>query len=140
MRFIILFCLFSFCAGTSLAASLNENQSDFNIKEANHQFDQINLQLSVQNLKLSNLNTAIVTLTQLTTQADQCTDEAQKKLKNIEMQMQQTTDSTASNKESADLIYLGAEQKKRPAKKRNADYSRYAQKKPLRLITQQAHN
>ena len=117
MSFIILFCLFSFCAGTSLAASLNENQSDFNIKEANHQFDQINLQLSVQNLKLSNLNTAIVTLTQLTTQADQCTDEAQKKLKNIEMQMQQTTDSTASNKESADLIYLGAEQKKASSKK-----------------------
>ncbi len=117
MKFFIACCVFFISINSGLSAPLNKEQTDFNIKDANRQFDHINLQLSVQNLNLSTLNTAIATLTALTAEADQCTEDAQNKLKGLDIQIQQATESAANNKEAADLVYLSQEQKKIATKK-----------------------
>jgi potassium efflux system protein len=117
MRFFTLCFLLILSIHSALALPLNEEQSTFNVKQANRQFDRINLQLSVQNLNLHDLNIAIKTLEDLITQADQCVDEAQKKLSGINEQILQANDSSGLNKESADLVYLTREQKKSADKK-----------------------
>ncbi len=91
------------------AQPLKDTQTDFNIKKANQQFDKINLQLSVQNLNLSHLNNAVKTLTKLSAQADNCVDQVQKKLNNIDILLKQVNN-TEENKKGADLVYLSKQQ------------------------------
>ena len=111
MRFFAMSCLFFLCVNTATANSLNGAVLAFDIKKANQQFDHINLQLSVQNLNLNNLDTAVTTLTKLTTGADECMEEVQKKINNIEILIKQVGGATDTKNEGADLVYLNSQQK-----------------------------
>lgn len=93
---------------------------EFNITDANKQFDQINLKLSTQNLNIKDLSGAIKSLQKLSDQAQDCVDEAQKKLSNINALIQQnvapseqgTAPSTSSSEKTADQLYFQKEIKK----------------------------
>lgn len=97
---------------TPFAAPLTEPSSNFSVKQANQQFDRINLQLSVQNLNLHDLRQAIATLSNLVLQADQCVENTQKKLNNLDQLIQQGARLETDNKNGADALYLNREQKK----------------------------
>ncbi len=110
MRFFILFCALFFSLPSLQSAPLETNPSEFNTIAANQEFDKINLGLSVQNLKLSSLNTAVDTLTKLSGQAGLCIEDAQKKLDNLNDLMKENI-TTPEEATSADLVYLGKQQK-----------------------------
>lgn len=117
MRSILIFCFLWLSAHTTWASSLIDNpltnsSLQFNLAQANQTFDHINLELSVQNLHVGTLNKAIKTLSQLTTQADQCVEDAKKKLTNLDALQQQSTNAMAQKIASADDLYLNAEQRK----------------------------
>lgn len=115
MRFFIKICFLLLWSNFILAQSISAVSQTFDIKKANQQFDRMNLQLSVQNLNLNNLIDAVNTLTTLTTNADQCVEDIQKKISNLELMIKQDGYSTEAlvknNKESADLLYLDHQQK-----------------------------
>ena len=111
MRFCTFLYLCILFLTLSLAHPLNASTQDFNVKKANQEFDKINLQLSIQNLDLNNLQTAVVTLTHLTTQADQCVEDVQKKLNNTELLIKQDGISTDNKNQGADLVYLNNQMK-----------------------------
>ena len=111
MRFFVSLCFFFLCINLALANPLNNKAPCFDIKKANQQLDHIYLQLSVQNLNIASLNSATNTLIRLTSRADQCIDEAQKRLTNIELLIQQDR-SVDTNTTGADKVYLSTEQKK----------------------------
>ncbi len=67
---------------------LTDEATEFNVKKANQQFEQIKVSLSIQNLNSAHLHAAIETLSPLVLQADQCVNEAQKKLTNIQSLIQ----------------------------------------------------
>ncbi|PJD92802.1 MAG: portal protein [Legionella sp.] len=92
--------------------SIAKEQSEFNLKQANKQFDQLNLRLSVENLNVAHLNDAITVLNQLIVGANNCIDLKQKKLNSLEPLLAEATHAKDSNKSGADLVYLGQEQKK----------------------------
>ena len=110
MRCVTWFFLFLFYTNLTVANVLKGPPLAFNIKAANQQFDHINLQLSVQNLNLSDLNRAVDTLNELTAQSNQCQEDVQKKLTNIEGLIKQSgTDKEHQN--NADVIYLANQQR-----------------------------
>lgn len=109
VRFFVMIGLF--WVSQAFAVPLSNVPPTFNIKKANQQFDRINLQLSVQNLDLNNLDDAVDTLSALSTEAEQCVEDIQKKLNNIEILIKQGGGSTANEKEGADLVYLNNQQK-----------------------------
>ena len=105
----------------AISASKNTTQApEFNIIDANKQFDQINLKLSTQNLNIKDLSHAIKSLQQLSDQAQDCVDETQKKLNNINTLIQQTvaptesgtTAPTTPTEKTADQVYFQKEIKK----------------------------
>jgi len=112
MRFFSLFFLVFLGIQNAQSNSLNTDTPTFLPKQANQQLDQINLQLSVQNLDVNNLNKAINTLSKLSIGADECIDDAQKKLSGIDALIKQGHASADTNTKSADLVYLTNEQKK----------------------------
>ena len=111
MRFFKIICLFFICINLLFANSLNNTSPEFDIKNANKQFDHINLQLSVQNLNLANLDAAVNTLTNLTAKAEQCVDDVQKKITNVDILIKQGNSSIEGKTEGADLVYLNNQQK-----------------------------
>ena len=111
MRFFKIICLFFICINLLFANSLNNTSPEFDIKNANKQFDHINLQLSVQNLNLANLDAAVNTLTNLTADAEQCVEDVQKKITNVEILIRQGNGSIEGKTEGADLVYLNNQQK-----------------------------
>lgn len=111
MRFLALLSFFLICVNSSIASQLNNTTTSFNIKEANRKFDHINLQLSVQNLDLNNLLAAVNTLSSLINSADECIDEEQKKLANINLLIKQGGGGAVGKDEGADLVYLSKQQK-----------------------------
>ena len=111
MRFLAMSCLFFLGVNTTLANSLNGGALAFDIRKANQQFDHINLKLSVQNLSINDLNAAVNTLTKLTANADECTEDIQKKINNIEALIKQGNSAADSKNEGADLVYLNSQQK-----------------------------
>ena len=116
MRLIIVLCgiLFSMTPlhSAPIETATATATAEFSIINANQQFDKINLQLSVQNLKLSALNNAIETLSKLTAYANQCVDDAQKKIDNLNNLIKPTTTTRAEEATSPDLVYLNKQQKK----------------------------
>ena len=109
MRCLSIIYLFFLCVNAIAANPLEEDAPTFNIKQANQAFDHINLQLSTQNLNQHDLNTAIDTLSGYTEQAEQCMSDAQKKLTNLELLIQQGSNAADKNTTGADLIYLSRE-------------------------------
>lgn len=120
-----LFC-YSACADQPakpvLNPSLETNQPEFNLKQANKTFDQLNLKLSVENLNTEHLETAINTLNTLINDAKTSINFYQKKLDNLdnllnEAETSKTKDKTDAtvdhpkDKAGADLVYLKQEQK-----------------------------
>ncbi len=128
MRLLILGLLFlfsvqAFTAPPVVGNPLQENETTFDVKDANKQFDHLNLQLSVQNLNIDNLNAAVKLLKQLVAKSDDCISGNEKRLESIDNQIQQTTTiATEPNKNTpavadtrksdADLVYLNKERKK----------------------------
>ena len=120
MRFLTQICFFLLCVHTAMANPVISpivnpaihKAPCFDIKNANLQLDHIYLELSVQNLNLDSLNSATNKLTNLTSRADQCIDEAQKRLTNINLLIQQDADATNSGTTGVDKVYLSNEQKK----------------------------
>lgn len=110
MKLLMVF-LFLLGFNPLFANPLNNNTDDFNVKSANQQFDHINLQLSVQNLNLQNLNKAIETLSTLMTKADQCVEDNQKKISNIDILIKQGSNVSDGAKDGADLVYLNNQHK-----------------------------
>ncbi len=112
MQLFARFCLFFLCINVPFANAINGTLPAFDVKQANQKFDRINLQLSVQNLNLNNLETAVNTLNLLTTKADDCVEDIQRKISNTEMLIKQTSNTVESSKnEGADLVYLNNQQK-----------------------------
>jgi len=124
MRFLIIGLLsllmhMSFAA-VPAAPTLVDTPITFDIKDANKQFDRLNLQLSTQNLNLETLNSAVTLLTKLVAQADDCVNNDEKRLSNIDNQIQQTapiiegknTIIDNNTKTDPDLVYLRTERKK----------------------------
>ncbi|NDH08564.1 MAG: portal protein [Gammaproteobacteria bacterium] len=95
------------------------NKEEFDIKNANTTFDQINLKLSTQNLNLKDLQIAIRTITKLNDDAEDCIENSQKKLANINnliqanqiMSITDATKITNNEHKTADQIYLHNELK-----------------------------
>lgn len=84
----------------------------FDIKKANQQFDHINLQLSVQNLDIDNLDQAVETLSSLVNKSEECVEDVQKKISNIDNFIKQGgAQVSESKKEGADFIYLNKQHK-----------------------------
>lgn len=92
---------------TKLKTATTKN--NFDLIRANQYFDRINIKLSTENLNITDLNEAVETLTQLANQADQCNTEMQKKITNVTELIAQDADNSATNKQSADLVYLNNE-------------------------------
>ncbi len=111
MRYFTIPYLFFLCFNTSFATPMNGMLQTFDIKKANMQFDKINLQLSVHNLNLSNLDGAVNTLTKLTTKAEKCVDDVQKKIINVETMIKQDSNPIDKSSQGADLVYLNTQQK-----------------------------
>ncbi len=111
MRRLLMACLIFFYVTASFTAPLNNIQLGFNIKKANQEFDHINLQLSVQNLNLTNLETAVETLSDLSDKADECVEDVQKKINNIEILIKQGSNNQDEKKEGADRVYLDKQHK-----------------------------
>ena len=111
MRFLTLTCLVFLCVSVALAKPLVGSPMGFDIKKANQQFDRINLQLSVQNLNVNNLDSAVNTLTGLTTEAEQCVEDMQKKINGVDTLIKQGSSSIENKKEGADLLYLDNQHK-----------------------------
>ncbi len=109
MRLFILLCTFFLCMNTIAAYPLEQATPEFNIKQANQRFDQINLQLSTQNLNQDDLNTAIDTLSTYSEQAEQCINDAQKKVNNLTALIHQSSNTVDKNMNGADLVYLSRE-------------------------------
>lgn len=124
MRRFISFLLFFISMTSASALPLNDNLLQFDIKKANDAFDHINLQLSIQNVNVANLNAAIITLSKLTANADQCINDTEKKLTNLEILIKQASDgsvpvpaakttaaiATPPVVEGADRVYLAKSQ------------------------------
>lgn len=111
MRFLTLTCLVFLCVSVAFAKPLVGGPMGFNIKKANQQFDRINLQLSVQNLNVNNLDSAVNTLTGLTTEAEQCVEDMQKKINGVDTLIKQGSSSIENKTEGADLLYLDNQHK-----------------------------
>jgi potassium-dependent mechanosensitive channel len=112
MRSIIFFFVFLWSINASaINPLLNDNLPQFNLKKANQTFDRINLQLSVQNLNLASLKNAISTLSTLTSEADQCVEDAEKRLNTLITLMKENADSSNQTTTGADKLYLSNEQK-----------------------------
>ena len=112
MRFLVFLCLF-FISITGLhSASITLEPVEFDVKKANQIFDKINLKLSVQNLEINDLNVAVETLAELTKNADQCIEDAQKKLNSLDLLLKQDDDAPADSTQ-ADHRYLNNEKKER---------------------------
>ena len=94
-----------------LAKPLIGGATSFDIKKANQAFDRINLQLSVHNLNINHLNTAMNTLAGLTTQAEQCVEDMQKKINGIDTLINQGGSASDTKKQGADLVYLDKQHK-----------------------------
>lgn len=104
--------------------SLDTNQPEFNLKQANKTFDQLNLQLSVENLNVEHLEAAITTLNNLIDNAKISINFYQKKLSDLDNLIKEA-ETTKENgkpptavepskeheKAGADLVYLKQEQK-----------------------------
>lgn len=110
----ILAYLFFFIALTvsASAATLDEKIPTFPVKKATQQLDRINLNLSLQSLDVSNLSAAIKTISGLSSQSDDCVQDAQKKLTAIDTLIQQGLNSTTTDKQGADSLYLDNEKQK----------------------------
>lgn len=112
------FAFFMCCAPLMAQKSPNaeppivKEQAEFDLKQANKQFDQLNLRLSVENLNIQHLNEAITVLNQLIAGANDCIDAKQKKLNSIDPMLAEATLAKDGNKSGVDLVYLGKEQKK----------------------------
>lgn len=111
MRILFTFCFLFLLVAAACSDPATKKALCFDIKKANQQLDHIYLQLSVQNLNLASLKTATNTLTQLTTNAEQCSDEAQKRLDELAILIQQDN-STEKTDNAADKVYLNTEQQK----------------------------
>lgn len=111
MRRFALTCLIFFCITPGFTKSLNGVPFGFDIKKANQAFDHINLQLSVQNLNLNNLETAVESLSELSDKAEECVEEVQKKINNVEILIKQGSSGQDDKKEGADLVYLNNQHK-----------------------------
>ena len=88
------------------------NYLEFDLKQANKEFDQLNLQLSVEDVNLDHLDNAIRVLNHLMEGANNCVGNAQKKLDSLQPIVAETTpvkNDTKNN--SADILYLQKEQK-----------------------------
>lgn len=112
-RFTTICFVLLFMTG-AFANPITKKAPCFDIKKANQQLDHIYLQLSVQNLELTSLKSATQTLTELTATAEQCSDEAQKRLDEIAILIQQDnpSDKTEKTDDAADKVYLNSEQQK----------------------------
>lgn len=110
MRFFAFLCLFFLSITGLQSASIALEPVEFDVKSANLTFDKINLKLSTQNLELNNLNAAIETLTSLTRDAEQCIEDAQKKLTALELLLKQDNN-TPNDATQADHRYLNNEKK-----------------------------
>lgn len=102
-------------------ASTSNPKEEFDINNANKDFDQINLKLSTQNLNVKDLQHAIKTLQKLNTLAQECIENTQKKLNNINNLLTVPAASSADNKttnppipdnHAADQLYLQKEAKR----------------------------
>ncbi len=111
MRCLATFCFLILCINASAANPLDNHNPVFNIKKANQTFDKINLQLSTQNLNQTNLDVAIDTLSGLTAEAEQCIDDAKKRVSNLDTLIQQGASAADKNSAGADLVYLNNEKK-----------------------------
>ena len=111
MRLLIILCFSIMYTNVVMASPLDDNALGFNVKQANQTFERISLKLSTQNLNVDDLKVAVDALGELTTQAGQCVDTAQKKLTSLDSQMQQGANSLDKNTNGADLLYLGNEKK-----------------------------
>jgi len=94
-------------------------KEDFNITDANKDFDQINLKLSSQNLNLKDLTNAIKKLQKLNNFAQECIENTQKKINNLNNLLitpstPETKDKPSLNQENstADQVYLQTESKR----------------------------
>ncbi len=110
---ISIFLFFCLSSHLAIANPLGDDSSLFNLTEANQAFDRINLNLSVQNLNLNSLNAAINTLNKYIVQADQCMENAQARLQNIDVLLRQGAAASDPKTTGADSLYLKEEQKKK---------------------------
>ncbi len=100
---------------------VNTIKDEFDVNEANKNFDQINLKLSTQNLNLKDLSSAIKKLQKLNDFAQDCIENTQKKLNNINNLLappvlsptdSKTPPPVPSDTHTADQIYLQKESKR----------------------------
>ncbi|NBX84550.1 MAG: portal protein [Gammaproteobacteria bacterium] len=104
----------------SISNAKTTQDPEFNIADANKEFDQINLKLSTQNLNIKDLSHAIKSLQHLSDQAQECVDETQKKLNNINTLIIQNVtpndatppSTTTPTEKTADQLYFQKEVKK----------------------------
>ena len=103
--------------------TLETNQPEFNLKQANKTFDHLNLLLSVENLNVEHLEAAITTLNSLINDAKTCIGNNQKKLSGLDNLTKEaepikvidktdtaTDHAKGDHKAGADLVYLKQEQ------------------------------
>jgi small-conductance mechanosensitive channel len=90
---------------------LTAPSNEFDIKKANQELDHISLTLSIQHLEVEPLETAISTLTQLVSKAEDCVDDAQKKINDLDVLITQAGTSKDNKIEGEDLIYLNKQHK-----------------------------
>jgi len=111
-----------FAGAKPVANSLAKESLTFDVNAANKEFDKINLSLSTKGLEQTTLKKAIKTLKAQLNQAEECINTNEKKVTNLDYQIQeahqsnQTIDKDAKEitegKSTADLIYLTKERKK----------------------------
>lgn len=111
MQIFTMICFFLLSATTSLASQLHITPPSFDLTKANREFDRINLVLSVQNLNANSLSTSIDKLSNLIDAANQCVEDEQKKLNNIESFIKQNANPVDKKIEGVDLVYLDKQRK-----------------------------
>lgn len=93
------------------AMAIENDMPLFNVKQANHQFDQINLKLSVEDLNRVDLDTAVSQLTELDNQAEYCVTDTQKKINNLNTLAIPSRAASHLDKPSVDQVYINQQKK-----------------------------
>ena len=111
MRFLLILCTLLLANNPLLADNLSIKTLDAHIKQAHENLDKIKIALALPNTTQSALSSAIVSLTTSIAQANECVDETEEELDNIEHLINQG-EKLEQPKTSADRIYLNKQQQK----------------------------
>ncbi len=110
MRLYFSFLLF-FTITLAHAMPIDNELPSFDVKQANHRFDQINLKLSVEDLNRADLDAAVSQLTELDNQAEYCVTDTQKKINNLLALAIPSQSSSHLDKTSVDQVYINQQKK-----------------------------